>query len=177
MPTPNLNPQFPNPYIADYHGQDVVAFEYLDPLILRREIDAVKMRGGADDAEYVVGAPYRVRYRLAGEAQSRTITVPKGMLTDLSSVPRLLRGIVGQVGPHLEASIVHDFLYVAWQDTPGWTARSEDWDFANKIMRAGMVEATVDDIQIHLIYTAVDSFFGWSVYQDDDPPPRYVVVP
>ena len=74
------------------------------------EIDAVQHRTG-ENAEFIVAADYPIRYKLDGV--ERRIVVPGGMLTDLSSVPTLARTIVSQVGPHLEASIVHDFLYVA----------------------------------------------------------------
>jgi len=140
--------------------------------VLRREIEAVKMRGGKDDAEYIVGAPYSVSYKLRGESTARKITVPKGMLTDLASVPRAAWALVAPVGPHLEASIVHDFLYIAWQDL-GMEARNVDRDFADEIMRAGMVEAGVDRSQIVMIYSAVRAF-GGPVFRKADPPPRYV---
>jgi hypothetical protein len=143
-------------------------------MILRREIEAVKMRGGKDDAEYVVGADYVVSYKLKGQVNQRKITVPKGMLTDLASVPRAAWALVAPVGPHLEASIVHDFLYIAWQDL-GMEARSMDRDFADEIMRAGMIEAGVDRSQIVMIYSAVRAF-GGPVFRKEDPPPRYVEV-
>ncbi len=91
------------------------------------------------DALYVVGAPYRVTLHVDGAR--REITVPEGMKTDLASVPRLARAVVGRVGPHLEAAIVHDCLFSAWKEIAGRGARRRDWEFANAVfdglMRAG----------------------------------------
>jgi len=174
MPPKSIKPQIDNPYPLDYRGEKIMDFKYETPLVLRREIEAVKMRGGKDDAEYVVGADYVVSYHLKGELNRRKIVVPKGMLTDLSSSPRAAWALVAPVGPHLEASIVHDFLYIAWQDL-GMEPRSNDWEFADNIMHAGMVEAGVDRSQIVMIYAALRGF-GWPVYKKPDPPPRYIEV-
>jgi len=169
---PDFTPVIVNPYPQNYAGEAIEEFEYVTPLVLRREVNAVKMRGGRDDADYIVGADYKVRFRFAGESAKRTITVPRGMLTDLASVPRLAQSIVSRVGPHLEASIVHDFLYVAWQDMAGGTARKTDWNFADELMRIAMHAAAVDLDQIVTIHVAVRTF-GWPVYKRINAPPRY----
>lgn len=170
---PTYTPEIVNPYPDRYDGESIEEFEYLTPLVLRREIDSVKLRGGRDDADYIVGADYKVRFRLAGESAKRTITVPRGMLTDLSSSPRALQSIVARVGPHLEASIVHDFLYIAWQDIGGRGAQRPDWEFADQILRAGMRAASVDRGQAAAIFAAVH-IAGWPVYKKQNDPPRYV---
>lgn len=43
--------------------------------------------------------------------QDIVITVPKGFLTDLASVPKLFHGIAPPDGPWEAASVIHDFLY------------------------------------------------------------------
>ena len=203
-----FEPDLENPYPAAWLGRDecadfemtVVDFEYHSPLVLYRGIDSVRQRTDSD-AEYVVGADYKVSFRLetadreefgdddpfddnddgvsldevdlpAGRLE---ITVPKGMLTDLTSVPSVARGIIGRVGPHLEAAIVHDFLYVAWQDVAGLEAREKDREFSDKLMRAAMLSANVDSFDRRAIYDAVSEFgrpayFGRNRY-------RYVVLP
>lgn len=173
-PPKTITPKIVNPYPIGYKGEDIEDFTFDSPLVLRREIEAVKMRGGNDDAEYVVGADYEVSFKIKGQVSRRTITVPKGMLTDLASVPRAAWALVAPVGPHLEASIVHDFLYIAWQDL-GMEPRSNDWEFADNVMKAGMIEAGVEKSQIVMIYAALRGF-GWPVYKKPDPPPRYVEV-
>src|SRR3546814_8946158 len=100
--------------ISDW-SSDVCSSDLIDDLLLRRSIEAVKARSGGD-ADYVVGAAYRVRYTLFGDTRWREVVVPAGLTTDLASVPRLVHALINRVGPHLEASIVHAWLYVAWQD-------------------------------------------------------------
>jgi hypothetical protein len=168
-----FTPVLANPYPieTDY---EITEFKYESPILLRREIEAVKTRGDADDAEYIVGADYIVSYRLNG-GPPRLVTVPKGMLTDLASVPALTRFLVDRVGPHLEASILHDFLYVAWQDVPGLAPRREDQKFADKMLNAGMKEAEVNSFKRFVIYHAV-RIFGWLSFKEPNPQ-RYVHIP
>ena len=127
------DPQIDNPY-PDVEWSEIFDFRYLTPLILRRESEAVRTRGNKNkDAHYIVGADYQVAYSLDG--QERTIVVLRGMLTDLASVPRIaVLGGIGRVGPHLEASIVHDFLYIAWQYlNPPREAQPQDRRFADEL--------------------------------------------
>ncbi|MCZ6588289.1 MAG: DUF1353 domain-containing protein [Alphaproteobacteria bacterium] len=162
------NPNIENPY-PEGEWSEISDFKYLTPMILRREAEAVRNRGDKEkDAEYILGEEYRVSYKLDG--QDREIKVPRGMLTDLSSAPRIatLAGI-GRVGPHLEASIVHDFLYIAWQYLePKGTARSEDRRFVDKLFRVAMKEASVVPFRREIIYWAV-RWFGGSFYESEDP--------
>jgi len=41
------------------------------------------------------------------------ICIPKGMLTDGRSTPKLLRGILPQFSKHILAYLVHDYLYIS----------------------------------------------------------------
>ena len=72
-----------------------------------------------------------------GGPYSLTITAPRGLYTDLASVPDALWSIVGPIGRHLEASIIHDYLYMAWTDFRDKAVR-RDWDFADSVMLEGM---------------------------------------
>lgn len=163
-----------DPYPVRSRRPAIAAATYVDDLVLRRSIAAVKARSGGD-ADYVVGAPYRVRYRLAGETAWGSVKVPAGLTTDLSSVPRPVWSLINRVGPHLEASIVHDWLYVAWQDVPGRGARPEDRRFADDLFLALMKEAKVGWLKRQAIYRAV-RLFGWAAYRSQDPG-RHAAVP
>ena len=136
----------------------VLAFRYECALHLTREIAAVRGRRG-EDADYVVAADYKssvtVTARDNGDHITVPICVPEGFLTDLSSVPRWGRWAVSRVGPHLEASIVHDWLYVAWQDEDGTEATEDRRRFADDVFRQAMKEAKVGDFRTWLIYKAV----------------------
>lgn len=186
MPMPRNKPpaSFKSPYpLKGSKLRTISTFEYVSEwLHLGRHIRAVQMRNGARDALYVVMQDYTVRFKFAHVKEDSAnygwqyITVPAGMLTDLSSVPQLLWNIVGPVGPHLEASVVHDFLYIAWQDLPGRGALEDDWEFADNILLAGMGAAGVDKKQRSLIYSSVRQW-GWDAYKGVNAPPRYVDVP
>ena len=167
----SYKPSFENPY-PDRDWSSITGFQYRTPLVLYRHIEAVRS-GNGRDAEYVVARPYRVTFELDREA--RAITVPAGLLTDLASVPRLVRPVIGKVGPHLEASIVHDFLYIAWQDLGGRGARDRDRAFADKLMRVAMAAANVTGWKIVAIYNAV-RLGGNGPYKGRDRR-RYVRIP
>ncbi len=95
------------------------------------------------------------------------------MLTDLASVPRVARGIVGKVGPHLEASIVHDFLFIAWQLLDGRGARKEDFRFANAVMFAGLDATDLVSLGRNAIKAALNfPYFAWSTYRDRNDGPN-----
>ena len=165
-------PVFDNPYPQEPWGE-ITRFSYDAPLVLYRAKNAVKNRNGKD-ALYVVFRPYTIRFEL-DDRKEREITVPRGMLTDLSSVPAAFRSIVGRVGPHLEASIVHDFLYIAWQDLAPYKPTEQDRRFADALMRQAMKEAKVGYVIRELIYRAVR--LGGSGFFFDRNEPRYIDLP
>jgi hypothetical protein len=176
MPPQYIEPLLDNPYPpeTDY---EISEFKYESAMILRREIEAVQTRGDSEDAEYILGAEYTISYRLNG-GDARKITVPRGMVTDLSSVPRLTRFFIDRVGPHLEASIVHDFLYLAWQDVPelkNGPPRKDHQRFADELLNAGLKEAELGSFKRFIIYQAVRNF-GWSSFSERNPQ-RYIRIP
>lgn len=80
------------------------------------------------------------------------------MLTDLATVPLLFRSLIGSAGPHLEAAIVRDHLYVAWYQG-GDTPNGDLQRFADMLMcSAGIC------CKARLIFWAV-RLFGWWVFK------------
>ena len=151
---------------------EVLGFAYTDDLYLTRGIEAVQVRGEEEDADYIVARRYcsEVKLRLPNGSESTfPIEVPCGLLTDLSSVPWWGRWLMGKVGPHLEASIVHDWLYVAWQDEVAWQGekRPPRWmrRFADDVFLAAMKEAGVDRFKRSTAHVAVCSFGHGSFYK------------
>lgn len=147
----------------------IVSFGYRSDLHLTRRIEAVQGRRG-EDAEYALAQRYRawvtVKAEGSGEVSAHRISIPAGFLTDLSSVPRAGRWAVSRVGPHLEASIVHDWLYVAWQfEGREPTARMRR--FADDVFLAAMKEANVGRFKRYLIYAAV-RLGGWIAFRGTD---------
>lgn len=164
---PRIRPVIDDPYPGAF--ESVTDFRYETRLELAREPDALLMRRKAK-ISYIVDRPYTVSYGVDGAR--RSLTVPRGMLTDLSSSPLGTRNVVGRVGPHLEASIVHDFLFIAWQLIEGRTARREDFRFANAVMFAGLDAADVGFFRRTAIKTALSApYFAWSVYKERDDQP------
>ncbi|MEM1431607.1 MAG: DUF1353 domain-containing protein [Pseudomonadota bacterium] len=131
---------------------DVRSLRYRQSLVLLRLKNAVKMRSG-EDAHFIVGADYRVSWT-DGNGVETDIVVPRGMLTDLTSVPPIFRSLVGRVGPWLEAAVVHDFLAIAWRVLDG-NGSARRRLFADDIMWAAMTEAKVGWVRKRLIYGAI----------------------
>ena len=148
---------------------EIVSFRYGSPLYLTRRMEAVRGRRG-EDAEYALAQRYRawvtVKAEGNGEVSRLRISIPAGFLTDLSSVPRPGRWYVSRVGPHLEASIVHDWLYVAWQ-FEGREPADRMKRFADDVFLAAMKEAKVGWFKRWLIYGAV-RLGGGSAFRGTD---------
>jgi len=160
-------PEIGDPYFG---GGDITNFEYDTDLVILRMREACSM--GADrEADYIVAAPYTVTFEVDGEA--RCITVPAGMLTDLVSVPFFLRWLVERVGPHLEAAIVHDFLFIAWAYAPDEADRRptrEKWLFANRVMITGLQRAGVPKWIRWGIAWALSTPFSWNIFANPSSP-------
>ncbi|MEO1316631.1 MAG: DUF1353 domain-containing protein [Pseudomonadota bacterium] len=153
-------PEMPNPYPHAYHpaaGQfgDVETPNHLHLLRLR---ERTTCKGRTFVSAYIVAEPFKATFTLGGEP--REILVPKGMVTDLASVPWWGRWFAGRVGPHLEASIVHDYLYVAWIDVDRGN-RADDRRFADDLMFAMMMAAGVNRWAALVIWMAIRLVGGW----------------
>jgi hypothetical protein len=159
-------PNIESPYPDDFRpGDEISEFRYEIPLVLIREAEAVRC---CEDCEssYIVGEDYTVSYVLNG--RRRRLTVPRGMCTDLASVPRALQFIVNRIGRHLEAAIVHDFLFIAWQllEDQKYPAKKDDFAFANAVMFAALKAAKVPWIQRKAIEIGLQfPWVAWSVYE------------
>ena len=140
---------------------EVVGFRYCSNLHLTRSIEAVRTRRG-EDAKYLVGTLYRAMVKVRTENSDRhwhRICVPRGYKTDLASVPRGARSLVSRAGPHLEACIIHDWLYEAWIVTNEEPQKSMK-KFADDVLRAALREANVRRLTIWTIYQACSRFGG-----------------
>ncbi|MEL6234205.1 MAG: DUF1353 domain-containing protein [Pseudomonadota bacterium] len=161
---PKTEPMIANPY-PDAGWGEITAFRYLDDLHLCRAVEAIPLSGGRA-SEYIVAQSYSCAYKLDGA--EKTLTVPAGMLTDLASVPSLGRIVVGRVGNHLEAAILHDFLFIAWQFVEGRGARYSDFRFSNALMLAAMEAADVSWLTRQSIDLAISSWLGRRSYDEND---------
>ncbi|MEM9319852.1 MAG: DUF1353 domain-containing protein [Pseudomonadota bacterium] len=143
-------PNFDDPYPEQ--TSKITGFEFRNALVLVRLTDAIQVPHG-HDAFYVVAADYVTAWR-DENGVPHELVVPRGMLTDLTSVPPVFRWLVNRVGPWLEAAIVHDFLTIAWKTMDGryTDARRQ---FADEIMYAAMEAAEVRRTKRAIIYFGV----------------------
>lgn len=89
------------------------------------------------------------------------LEAPRGMMTDLASVPQAFWWFAGPIGPHLEASIIHDYLYMAWTDHRD-AALKRDRDFADEVFKKGLSKSEAPKRTV--IHRAV-RLAGWSVFK------------
>lgn len=64
------------------------------------------------------------------------VTVPKGFVTDLASVPRILWSVLPKTGRYAYAAIVHDYLY--WVQPTGVVRRDADEILETAMKRSGV---------------------------------------
>lgn len=149
-----------DPYPA--HSVQVQAVSFTTDLVLFRPREHFDSSDRGQDV-YTVGSPLAIDWTAADCAGS--VRVPPSFITDLTSVPWGLRWLVSRAGPWLEAAVVHDYLYVAWQslpDEPSGSEKSRLRKFADDIMFAGMTRAGVRSWRKWGIYLAVRAFGGWT---------------
>lgn len=91
-----------------------------------------------------------------------TITVPKGFVTDLASIPRWGWIVLPPDGPWVKGAVIHDFLYATrgagtWKTHPSgntrtgpYTRREADW-----ILRDALGNRGVGVLRRNLIWAAV----------------------
>ena len=144
--------------------RDITCFSYDSDLYIMRFRHSVN--NGSREAQYIVAKDYSISFDIDGQRYS--ITVPRCMLTDLSSTPPGFRQCLGRVGPHLEATIVHDWQYVAWQYYR-INPTDDMWRFADDLMHVAMRAAGMRD-KARLIHTAL-RMFGRSSFYKVVPPP------
>lgn len=152
----------PNPFPAG-KIDNITDFQYLDELKFVRHAQVHVNK--TPKSLWQLSANFRARMTVHpkdDDAYSLTIKAPRGLYTDLASVPDPLWSIVGPIGRHLEASIIHDYLYMAWTDFRA-KAKRRDWDFADDVFAAGMKVSKVHKRK--LIYNVVHSPIGWLVFR------------
>ncbi len=160
----------PNPYPMKNSWHDITKVNFVDRLVLTRLTKAVRARHGPDlevDAEFIVCEPFRLEYKFDRSEKSRTVTVREGFLSDGVSV----LGNSDRTSDCLEASIVHDYLYVAWQflEPPNERKpRKYDQTFADRLFYKTLLASGISNATSWVMYQSVRTF-GWSTYKERDP--------
>lgn len=89
--------------------------------------------------------------------KSGAVTVPKGFVSDLASIPQLFWSALPKTGRHAYAAVVHDYLY--WAQT---VQRSE----ADVVLKAALEDLKVPAATIQAMYYAV-SYGGQSAWDNN----------
>ncbi|BAU94139.1 hypothetical protein MPPM_5534 (plasmid) [Methylorubrum populi] len=82
-----------------------------------------------------------------------TVTVPKGFVTDLASVPSGLWSVYPKTGRYAYAAIVHDYLY--WD-------QSRSREEADKVLAAAMEDAKVPQLTIFNFVSVLKAAGGFA---------------
>ncbi|MBS0164842.1 MAG: DUF1353 domain-containing protein [Nitrospira sp.] len=81
-----------------------------------------------------------------GQERYKAVTVPKGFVTDLASIPRIFFSALRPDGEYAYAAVVHDYLY--------WT-QTRSRDEADDILKIAMEDFKVGTVTVGAIYAAV----------------------
>lgn len=100
------------------------------------------------DPYYVLLAPITWRPPTSLNKQMHPVTVPRGFVTDLASIPRIFWSIFRPDGDYAFAAVVHDYIY--------WT-QDRTREQADRIFRLAMSDLEISDLQANLLFTAVDT--------------------
>jgi Protein of unknown function (DUF1353) len=82
-------------------------------------VDIAESRLPPPILSYAGGRRWRLEAEYAYRDAETTITVPKGFEFDLSSIPRLLWGLIAPFELSVAAPLLHDFLYFHAGKPPG----------------------------------------------------------
>jgi hypothetical protein len=93
-------------------------------------------------------------YHVGDYPSKEIITVPKGTITDLASVPRSLWAIYPPHGKYAKAAIVHDYLY----------QKQAGKEYADSIFLEGMKVLGVPKYHANVLYYVVAAF-GHAAYK------------
>lgn len=171
-----FRPVIDDPYPCEFGN--VTEFRYETRLVLSREPFELD-ETARENIVYILEADFSVSFKLDGVRHS--ITVPRGMLITFGSMPKMLLDIVGDLGPHLEALILHEYLFIAWQLLEEREPRKVDLRFANEVMFAALRAASCPVLPLSIVlrfpiiswgvfHTREDGPNGKSLFVDLDTP-------
>lgn len=96
-------------------------------------------------------------YHVGSYPSNHIIQVPKGIITDFASVPKIFWGIISPIDKHGKAAVLHDYLYQI--------NYMNDRKLCDEIFREAMVVLKVDNWKVVVMYQAV-RVFGGSVWEN-----------
>lgn len=100
----------------------------------------------------------KLRFKLSN---GKKITIPKGFVWDLSSVPRFLWGLLPPDGDFEVASLIHDYLYITKSSSQKFA--DDEMLKWSKVMSGTHNKISIRNFDNQVRYVAV-RLFGWIVY-------------
>ncbi len=126
--------------------------DYITDFEYREDLHLIRLVTGANKMFYV-SFDYTVAFKR--NSNPETVTVKKGVGTDLASIPSIVpKWIAAKVESHLEAAVVHDYLY---------KYGTYERETADNIFLAGMEAANVSWWKRQAMFRAV-RMFGKSAF-------------
>lgn len=127
------------------------------------------------NSEAILFAPFTVSY-IFDNGPMRSFTIGPNFITDRASIPNGILGAVArffritQWGKGLEASEVHDYLYIAWQFLdPSGTPREEYKRFADELFRQLLLKCGVGRWSAWIRCRASRTGRGRKAFTDENP--------
>jgi hypothetical protein len=122
--------------------------QWLDLAFHAKSIDSPLYMGRFKNPMYFLLEPISWTSNFVQASRIAKVTVPKGFVTDLASIPSPFYSWLRPDGEYAYAAIIHDYLY--WeQHLPK--------DQADEVLKAAMQDLKVDRLKIEVIYTAVSA--------------------
>jgi Protein of unknown function (DUF1353) len=119
---------------------------WLDLAARNKSIDSPLYLGRFREPIYFLVEPISWTPQFIQASKLTNVTVPKGFVTDLASIPPLFYSYLRPDGIYAYAAIIHDYLY--WEQTVP-KAQADD------TLKAAMQDLKVDPVRIELIHRAV----------------------
>src|ERR1700739_1326247 len=130
---------------------------WLDLVLHAKSIDSPLYMGRFKDPMYFLLEPISWTNNFPQANKILRITVPRGFVTDLASIPPIFYSWLRPDGNYAYAAIIHDYLY--WQqDYPR--------EQADDVLKAAMEDLKVDRLTIEAIYEAV-TLFGQRAWDEN----------
>ena len=122
-----------------------------------KSIDSPLYMGRFREPMYFLIEPISWTPRFTEARKLSNVTVPKGFVTDLASIPPIFYSFLRPDGEYAYAAIIHDYLY--WE-------QNVSIDTANSTLKAAMQDLKVDPFKVEAIYSAVS--WGGQKYWDQN---------
>ena len=151
---------------------EVTNFTYCGALSLKRKSKGVATRKNRK-AIAIIDKDYEVAYCVDNSRVK--LLIQSGFITDGTSVPSWLGWLasvfgITRWGSGVEASVIHDYLYVAWQfvENASRKPNKRDKKFADTVFYAGLIAARVPQWKARIMYRA-SRCCGWRTYKEENP--------